>query len=670
MRFRRSAMAAAVAMVVASFGIAMPTGAAAAAVGVTITGRGYGHGHGMSQYGAKGRAEHGQTYQTILKAYYPGTVLKPKGSDASAIRVWIKEDTDSQTWVRNEAGLTIKTSGSPIALPVKVGGVAPTKWRIRLSSQTLYLEALVGSSWISPGNAAITAALSNQLTATFAASDGAITVNFGSTFREYRGTVSATRVGTGTSAVVRTVVNSTMANYLPSVVKAEMPTSWHTQALAAQAVAARSYAIWDRDASKSATWYDTCDTTSCQVFKGANDYTSLGALIRSNVDTRGTTAVTTTAGQSLTYRGAPVFSQFSASNGGYSSAGSQPYLTAIPDPLDTYPTWSVVLSAAWISAAYPSIGGFTSVVVQARDHYGPWGGRVISVKVSGSKGSVTVTGDAFRSTFGLKSTLFNPAGFASPVLTPQRDWNGDRGPDLIGRAPDGKVYFYAGLPGATWARRVQIGQGWTSMRLMTQVYGFAGTNKPEILTTNAAGQLWLYPGNGTGGFGTPVKVGQGLSIYDQLIGVNGWQGAGKPGLIVRKASTGQLLFFPGNGKGGLGASRDLGGGWNAYNMISAAGDLDGDGYVDLVARSKTTAALVLFRGNGSGGILGSVELSRGWGVMDAILGAADWNRDGRYDLIARDHRTGKLWLYPGDGAGGFFSRLQVGNGWVGFAIVT
>ena len=42
----------------------------------TFTVRGYGHGIGMSQYGAKGMADQGYTYEEILYHYYPGTNLK------------------------------------------------------------------------------------------------------------------------------------------------------------------------------------------------------------------------------------------------------------------------------------------------------------------------------------------------------------------------------------------------------------------------------------------------------------------------------------------------------------------------------------------------------------------------------------------------------------------
>ena len=668
MNLRRTLVAVVTATVVAVGGLVLPAAPAQAAVGVTLTGRGFGHGHGLSQYGAKGRAEAGHTHAQIVAAYYPGTTLTTR-SDATTIRVWIQADTDSVTTVRAEAGLTIRTNGAAIALPTSLAGAAPTLWRLRLVSATLVLEGFAGGAWRTHGVPAITTALANQATATFTGSDGTVELErvAGTTYREYAGTVSATRVGTGDAAVVRSVVTSPMGRYLRSVVKAEMPTSWHVQALRAQAVAARTYSTWDKESNVTAGWYDTCDTTSCQVYSGVR--TTTNGVATAHEDTRGTAAVDATAGQILTVGGAPIFSQFSASNGGYSSAGSQPYLVAAPDPFDAFPTWTATLDGPTISAKYPGIGGFLGLQVLSRDGLGPWGGRVVQVRISGSLGSVTVTGDAFRSAFGLRSTLWNATAFNQPVAAPQRDWTGDGGADLVGRAPNGDLYLYAGLPGATWARRSLIGKGWNTMRLMTHVHGFAGTNKPEIITTDPAGALYLYPGTGTGGFGRPVRLGQGWNGFSMLVGTEGWQAAGAPGLLARQASTGRLLFYPGNGRGGFGAVRDLGRGWSAYDAIAAAGDWDSDGYPDLVAREAATGALRLFRGDGRGGVLGSAQIGNGWAGMDEIIGAADWDRDGRYDLLARESGTGTLWLYPGDGAGGFLTRREVGVGWVGFSLV-
>ena len=677
----RALVAVGLTAVLVAVGLTVPTAPAEAFVGVTIQGRGYGHGIGMSQYGAKGRAEAGQTYAQILAAYYSGTT-PAVDNDATPITVWIKEDTDNnETWVIAEPNMVLQgsnpelgTSASAAPVPETIAGpgsvqVTPTAWRLRLVSRTFVLEGYYRGSWYPNGSDAITTTLSNQNRATFTAADGTVRIIVGSTYREHRAAVSANRIPGTSPPVVRTTVTLPMGEYLKSVVKAEMPASWSAAAVQAQAVAARTYASYDRDVASRPWWYDTCNSTSCQVYKGVGDYTGAGVLVTSFEHPLATAAVAATADRILTWGGRPAFTQFSASNGGYSVTGSQPYLAAQSDPFDAYPTWTVTLSAATISAAYPTIGAFTSLAVLARDGNGSWGGRVTSVRITGTAGSVTVAGTAFRTALGLKSTLWIPTSVHAPVQAPQRDWNSDGGSDLIGRAPDGKLYLFPGLPGATWARRAQIGKGWNTMRLMTQVFNFGGTHRPEIITTDQQGLLYLYPGDGRGSFTASVRLGQGWWGFDMLIGTDGWHASGQPGLLARKAATGQLLYYPGTGAGGFGATRDLGTGWNDYDALLVAGDWDGDGHPDLMGREAATGDLYLWRGDGSGGFLGSMEIGHGWGGMDEIVGAGDWDRDGQYDVIAREDTTGALWLYPGDGIGGFLAPRQVGNGWVGFTLV-
>ena len=164
---------------------------------------------------------------------------------------------------------------------------------------------------------------------TFAAASGAVRLVLGPALREYRGTVRATLVGSD----VRTVVASSLEAYLRSVVPAEMPPSWASHALRAQAVAARSYATWERD-NLAHGWYDTCDTTACQVFKGAAEYTTAGTLTVRYEHPNTDAAVSATAGRVLTFGGAIAFAQFSAANGGWTVAGPVPYLQAFPDPYD------------------------------------------------------------------------------------------------------------------------------------------------------------------------------------------------------------------------------------------------------------------------------------------------------------------------------------------------
>ena len=103
--------------------------------------------------------------------------------------------------------------------------------------------------------------------------------------------------------------------------------------------------------------------------------------------------------------GDPVFAQFSASNGGYSVAGPFDYLPAREDPWDPY-TWTQVVPVEDLETAFDTIGDFDRVEVEQRDGNGAWGGRVTRVRVVGSEGSSTVSGDTFRIRLGLRSTLF------------------------------------------------------------------------------------------------------------------------------------------------------------------------------------------------------------------------------------------------------------------------
>jgi peptidoglycan hydrolase-like amidase len=122
----------------------------------------------------------------------------------------------------------------------------------------------------------------------------------------------------------------------------------------------------------------------------------------------GEATATATAGRVVTYGGSPALTQFSSSNGGYSAPGACPYLAAQPDTYDSVVcsnTWTPTLPAT-IARAYPAVGTVQALQVLARDGYWRYGGRVVSIKITGSAASATVTGLAFPLATGLRSTLF------------------------------------------------------------------------------------------------------------------------------------------------------------------------------------------------------------------------------------------------------------------------
>ncbi|WP_217141319.1 FG-GAP-like repeat-containing protein [Streptomyces sp. AC627_RSS907] len=204
--------------------------------------------------------------------------------------------------------------------------------------------------------------------------------------------------------------------------------------------------------------------------------------------------------------------------------------------------------------------------------------------------------------------------------------------------------------------------GWVS-ETSPEALGFGdmnGDRRADVITRDEAGRLWFTPGDSTG----------------RLIGAGGWNGMsaltrhgdfsrdGHEDLIAREASTGKLWLYPGTGTGSLGARELIGsGGWNAMSLITAFGDLTGDGRSDLIAVEKATGRLWLYPGT-STGTLGSRTLigSGGWNSMNALIGMGDVNGDGRPDLYAREASTGRLWLYPGTSTGTLGSRTLIGSG--------
>jgi stage II sporulation protein D len=134
----------------------------------------------------------------------------------------------------------------------------------------------------------------------------------------------------------------------------EVPNAWPGEALKAQAIAARTYALWDldRDVAPSIAPYkaigaDICGTPSCQAYTGL-------AKVAAEGGERWAAAVEATRGQVLWWRDGPIAAKYSSSNGGRSVAGGQPYLRAVDDPDDRFSPlhrWQSTLSLVDVGRA-------------------------------------------------------------------------------------------------------------------------------------------------------------------------------------------------------------------------------------------------------------------------------------------------------------------------------
>ncbi|MBA1336756.1 MAG: Stage II sporulation protein D (SpoIID) [Firmicutes bacterium] len=221
--------------------------------------------------------------------------------------------------------------------------------------------------------------------------------------KRFRGTVEFKRHEGGNITVVNTL---SLQQYLYGVVPREMSADWHIEALKAQAVAARNYAIVNMN--KHASYgFNVCSTTDCQVYGG---YDSEKPSSNAAVDD--------TKGQLIYYNGNPITAFFHASSGGYTENAenvwsvSLPYIKAVEDSFSEgspHNSWQRVYTAdeinSILAAQQINLGSIQNISI---DSYTPTG-RSLSMTITGSRGSTVLEKEKSRAIFGydeLKSTMF------------------------------------------------------------------------------------------------------------------------------------------------------------------------------------------------------------------------------------------------------------------------
>jgi stage II sporulation protein D len=181
--------------------------------------------------------------------------------------------------------------------------------------------------------------------------------------RRFRGDIEYKRHQGGN---ITTVNNIKLQEYLYGVVPREVDPGWHIEALKAQAVAARNYAIVNIG-KHGAFGFDVCTGTDCQVY-GGYDFEKISC----------NTAVDQTEGKLIYYNGQPITAFFHASSGGRTENAEN----------------------VWIN-----IGSIQNISI---DSYTP-SGRSLSMTIEGSRGNTVLEKERSRAVFGyndLKSTMF------------------------------------------------------------------------------------------------------------------------------------------------------------------------------------------------------------------------------------------------------------------------
>lgn len=220
--------------------------------------------------------------------------------------------------------------------------------------------------------------------------------------RDYRGAIEVRSKPWGLLLVNVVPVE----DYLMGVVPEEMPSGYPLEAIKAQAVTARTYALCNH-AKHAADGYDLCDYSNCQTYGGV-------AVEKP----RTTEAVNATRGLVLTYGGKVASVMYSTDCGGVTQDFSEtrpnskiPYLASVTEPADIpHCSWELrytmrELEAKLIAAGIDKAAGLAGIRVSKTGA----SGRAVELEITGEKGAATISGLALRNALGpraLKSLLF------------------------------------------------------------------------------------------------------------------------------------------------------------------------------------------------------------------------------------------------------------------------
>ena len=358
---------------------------------IAVDGHGYGHGRGMSQYGSEGAAAPGLTSAQIMDFYYPGTTA---GQAGGQVKVWITADRDNDTVVRRPGPEGPRPGHQAEAVLPDSGA---TKWRLAAGRAPGRSCRTSRTRWVKwrtlqgrrrargrrPADHARAAERQGRL--------------------PRRARLAGPEARRSRSGV--TVNRLPLDSYLKGVVPRETFTSWSPAALESQAIAARTYAAFERAEPAS----DDLPDLRHHLVPGLRRLQRRVRLDQRRH--RGHAG----AGPARRRRTAGVHAVLLQQRRVQLPPARSPTSSRRQDPYDgwsgnTNSTWTLPLTAGNVEKNYPAIGTLTSIAVDTRDGNGEWGGRALTMTLTGTAGSVQTTGEDFRIRVGLKSQLVHAAG--------------------------------------------------------------------------------------------------------------------------------------------------------------------------------------------------------------------------------------------------------------------
>jgi len=386
-----------------------------------VQGAGYGHGVGMSQIGARAKALAGETSTAILSYYYKDVTVEAL-DDTKLLRVNVGHLLTSAKISTATPNATLQIFSGDIgdAQDVIPLAVVPVKSTLNFAilGSTVVPSVVTGKKTLNvPNNRIFTVRWSG--TRYLPGVDGVVSLTQTSSTKSYRyGQMQFRAVKAATLGYRIEITNTVRLSdeYLWGV--SEVPSSWPEAALQAQAIASRTFAL-----SKAGRYRSACD---CDLYDQITDQTFLGYAKETE---KGwgqfwKSAVTNTAGLTLTQAGLPITAYFTSSSGGQTETsvnawGTETSFTQSVSDLSSldpvlnprYYKWDRAITQANVASAFvlPDVVTLEIITKNAT-------GTVAIIKATSSKGIQKILrGETFRSRTKIPSAYFDLVGMQNAI---------------------------------------------------------------------------------------------------------------------------------------------------------------------------------------------------------------------------------------------------------------
>jgi hypothetical protein len=263
---------------------------------------------------------------------------------------------------------------------------------------------------------------------------------------------------------------------------------------------------------------------------------------------------------------------------------------------------------------------------------------------------------AFGRLFAWKLGLHGVHAGAKRVWVAKRHLHAISGHRDVGQTACPGKYLYAKIP--TIRRLAAAHQ--RSFAPRNRRANLAGRPGPDIVVRNhRTHQAYLLRADIHGRLGRVTPTGTYLPLANRIISAGDWNRDGHADVITRSHRTGRLYLYRGNGHGRFAAAKVMSRtGFRKVKLLTAVGDMTGDGQPDLMGQPKH-GSMRIYPGNGRTGLRRSfVAHAHMTGTQQ--VGVSLFNKDGAPDTVLR-RAHGRLLLFPGNGPGGLTHGRPVGS---------